>query len=111
VTPSSLNPLLQVDGVEFVLTTATKSGGAVESRGLDNPERLAAWTRRSTERFRTLADRLQAGPLEQISGLGPQRHVTLAYRDDAELCVGWQHSLSVEEVRERMKKILALWAS
>jgi CheY-like chemotaxis protein len=109
--PSSLNALVQVEGVEFVLTATTKSGGAVESRGLDSPERLATWTRQSTERFRTLADRLQAGPLEQISGLGPQRHVTLAYRDDAELCVGWQHSLSVEEVRERMKKILALWAS
>ena len=63
------------------------------------------------ERYRTLADRLQAGPLEQISGLGPQRHVTVAQRHDSEICVGWLHSLSVEEVREQMKKVLALWAS
>jgi len=101
---------VQVEGVEFVLTAKSAPGGAVESRGMENPERLATWTRQSGERFRTLADRLQAGPLEQISGLGPQRHVALAYRNDVELCVGWLHSLSVEEVRDRMKKVLALWA-
>ena len=109
--PSGLGELVQVEGVEFVLTARTAPGGAVESRGLDNPDRLATWTRQSTERFRTLADRLQAGPLEQISGLGPQRHVTVAHRHDSEICVGWLHSLSVEEVREQMKKVLALWAS
>jgi CheY-like chemotaxis protein len=108
---SGLNELVQIEGVEFVLTGKMSPGGAVESRGLDSPDRLAAWTRQCTERFRTLADRLQAGALEQVSGLGPQRHVALACRDDAQLCVGWLPTLSVEEVRDRMKKVLALWAS
>lgn len=108
---SGLNELIRVDGVEFVLTVPVAPGGAVESRGLDSPERLTTWTRQCTERFRTLADRLQAGTLEQVSGLGPQRHVAIACRKDAELCVGWQHTLSVEEVRDRMKKVMALWGS
>lgn len=111
VAASSLNEFLQVEGVEFVLTASTEPGGAVESRGLDNTDRLATWTRQSTERFRTLTDRLQAGPLEQISGLGPQRHVAVACRPDVALCVGWLHSLSADEVRDRMKKVLALWGS
>jgi len=109
--PSGLNELLQVEGVEFVLSASRNPGGAVEARGLDNADRIATWMRHTTERFRTLADRLQAGSLEQITGLGPQRHVALASGTDAELCVGWVPSSSVEEVRDRMKRVLALWAS
>jgi CheY-like chemotaxis protein len=108
--PSSLNELLQVEGVEFAISIRTEAGGAVEARGLDHTDHLVAWTRQTAERFRVLADQLQAGALEQVIGLGPQRHVAVAGRNKAELCVGWVHSLSVEEVRDRMKKALALWA-
>jgi hypothetical protein len=58
-----------------------------------------------------LADRLQAGPLEQVCGLGPQRHVAVASRNEAELCVGWVPTLLADEVRDRMKKVMALWVS
>jgi hypothetical protein len=108
---SGLNGVLQVEGVEFVLSASRDPNGAVEGRGLDNVDRIATWTRNTTERFRTLSDRLQAGSLEQVTGLGPQRHVALASGNDAELCVGWVPSLSADEVRDRMKKVLALWAS
>jgi CheY-like chemotaxis protein len=108
---SRLASLVQVEGIEFVLSAKAGDQGRFESRGLEDPDRLAAWTHHSLECFRTLGDRLQTGPLEQINGLGPQRHVALAQRGDTELCVGWQHSLSAETVRDRMKKVLALWAS
>ena len=108
---SRLATLLQVEGIEFVLSAKTGEEGRFESRGLEDPARLAAWTRRSLENFRALGDRLQAGPLEQITGLGPQRNVALAQHGDSELCVGWRQSLSAEAVRDRMKKVLALWAS
>lgn len=108
---SRLATLLQVEGIEFVLSAKTGEEGGFESRGLEDPARLAAWTRQSLENFRALGDRLQAGPLEQITGLGPQRHVALAQHGDSELCVGWRQSLSAEAVRDRMKKVLALWAS
>jgi hypothetical protein len=54
---------------------------------------------------------LQAGPLEQMYGLGPQRHVALAQQGDTEFCVGWRNSMTFEEIREMMKKVLALWVS
>ncbi len=108
---SRLGALGQVEGIEFVLSAKTGEEGKFESRGLENPARLEAWTRQSLERFRALGDRLQAGELEQITGLGPQRHVALAQHGDSELCVGWRQSLSAEVVRDRMKKVLALWAS
>jgi len=109
--PSGLSELLQVEGVEFVLSASRNPGGAMEARGLDNADRIATWMRHTTERFRTLADRLQAGSLEQVTGLGPQRHVALVSGNDAELCVGWVPSSSVDEVRDRMRKVLAIWAS
>jgi len=114
-TPSSprspLAELSRVQGIEFVLAmTAGKSAPQI-SRGLENPERMAKWARQSLERFRELGDRLHAGPLEQIQGLGPQRQVTLACQGNTEFCVGWTHSMTPERIRELMKKVLALWAS
>jgi len=103
--------LMQIEGVEFVLSAKSADQGGLESRGLEDPDRLAAWTHQSLDSFRSLGDRLQAGSLEQISGLGPRRHVVLAPHGDTELCVGWRRSLSAEAVRERMKKVLAIWAS
>lgn len=106
---AGLMALAETDGVEFVLKTTAES--RVDSRGLENPERLAGWTRKSLDRFRTLGETLHVGTLEQITGLGMQRHVALAQKNKSDVCVGWQHSLSVGEIRERMKKVLTLWAS
>jgi hypothetical protein len=78
---------------------------------LETPERFDALTRQTMERFRGLGERLQAGPLEQIEALGPQRHIGLVQPTDSALCIGWRAVLSAEDVHERMKKASALWAS
>jgi len=108
---SPLAQLSQVDGVEFVLVM--KAGDAAQdvARGLENPERMTTWARQSLERFRSLGDRLGVGPLDQVEGFGQQRHVALACQGETDFCVGWKHSLAPEQVRESMKKVLALWAS
>ena len=108
---SPLAQVSRVEGVEFVLAMKNGQPGQQVARGLENPERLAAWARQSLERFRVLGDELGAGPLQRIEGYGPQRHVTLAAQDDTEFCVGWKHSLAPEQVREMTKKVLALWVS
>jgi CheY-like chemotaxis protein len=109
--PSPLAQLSQIEGVEFLL--AMKAGHAAPdvARGLENPERMADWARQSLERFRSLGDHLGAGPLERIEGFGQQRHVVLAGQSDMDFCVGWSHSLAPDQIRESMKKVLALWAS
>ena len=107
---SPLTQLSQLEGVEFVLTMKGGQGGEQIARGLENPERMGAWARQSLERFSSLGDHLGAGPLEQIEGFGLQRHVTLASQDETEFCVGWKPSLTPDQVREMMKKVLALWA-
>jgi CheY-like chemotaxis protein len=106
---ASLMALAETDGVEFVLKSVAEN--RVDSRGLENPERLAGWTRKSLDRFRALGETLHVGTLEQITGLGMQRNVALAHKGNADVCVGWQHTLNAGEIRDRMKKVLTLWAS
>jgi len=108
---SPLAQVSQVEGVEFVLAMKPGQPGSEEARGLENPDRVAGWVRQSQDRFRALGERLGAGPLEQIEGFGPQRHVALADQGETAICVGWKLSLSPDQIREGMKKVLALWAS
>ncbi len=108
---AALAKLTQVEGVEFVLAMKPAEGGQQLARGLENPERMGGWARASLERFRGLGDRLQAGQLEQIEGLGLQRHVALARQGDTEFCVGWKATMAPERMRQMMKKVLGLWGS
>jgi CheY-like chemotaxis protein len=107
---SPLAQVSQVEGVEFVLAMKAGPDGEQVARGLENPERMAAWARQSLDRFRSLGERLGAGPLGQLEGFGPQRHVVLAGQGETEFCVGWKPSMPPDQVREMMKKVLALWA-
>ncbi len=103
--------LSRVEGVEFVLARTGEGPGGVVALGLENPEPFEKWARLTLERFRAIGEQLQTGPLEQIEALGPQRHVGLAQSQDAVLCLGWRADLSAQEVRLRMRKATALWAS
>jgi len=100
----------QIEGVEFVLAMKPGDNHQV-ARGLENPERMAEWSRITLARFRQMGERLHAGPLEEVQCLGPQRHVSLAHQDETEFCVGWKHTLSQGQVREMTRKVLSLWAS
>jgi CheY-like chemotaxis protein len=114
-TPSSASDSLaeipRLPEVEFILTTATDGPGTIESWGVENPERVAAWAREMLQQFEFLGDRLQAGNFNQIEGFGLQNHVTLAAQPGSALCVGFQRQLSPEHVRDIMKTIVASWVS
>jgi len=109
--PSPLADVSKLDGVEFVLAMKADEEVKPTARGLENPDRMAGWARETLVRFRSLGERLNAGPIEQIEGFGPQRHVALAQQGDTEFCVGWKHSLTPTQLRDMMKRLLALWAS
>jgi CheY-like chemotaxis protein len=109
--PSPVPQLSQIEGIEFVLAMKPGQETAPMARGLENPERMAQWSRQTFERFRGLGDRIHAGHLVQFEGMGPQRNISLTIHADTEFCLGWKHSMTLDEVREMTKKIVTLWAS
>ena len=103
--------ILEIEGIEFVLALKQGETGPQVARGLEDPKRMQTWARTSLSGFRSLGERLRAGPLEQIEALGPQRHVALADHGELELCVGLKPLMGAGQVRDVMKKVLELWAS
>ncbi|HEY0454872.1 MAG TPA: response regulator [Verrucomicrobiae bacterium] len=109
--PTFLAEISQLDGVEFVLTQEGGRNKKSEFWGLDDPDRMTAWTRNTLETFDELGERLQVGQLQQVIGTGPKRKVALALQSGANLCVGFSGESSAEQVRDTMKTILNKWAS
>ncbi|MBI3850816.1 MAG: response regulator [Verrucomicrobia bacterium] len=108
---SPLAALMRRHGVEFALETNHTDPKQFEAHGLENPQPMADWARQMMDRLTSLGDRLRAGQLNQVECLGPQRHVAIVPRGNAELCIGWNHNMSGGKIRETMKKILNQWAS
>ena len=105
---SPLATIARHPGVEFILVLKPGADKKFEARGLDNPQPVADWSRHTLEQFRALGDRLRAGPLHELAGLGPQRHVSLAPYENRDFCVGWQHNLSVAQIPGIHEKALLL---
>lgn len=108
---SPLAELARSNGVEFVLTVSADEKQQFESWGLENPENIADWARQTMQSFRSLGESLNAGQVNQLEGLGPQRHVAIAASAGKKLCVGFHRSLSQTLVRETFKEILGKWVS
>lgn len=104
-----VNKLSQFEGLEFLLAWNLGEEAPKVSRGLENPSSMSAWARKTLERFRAVGERLQAGPLQKMDALGPQRNVALAPQGNMDFCVGWRNSMAVPEIDESMKKVLGLW--
>lgn len=109
---SPLSPLTHFEGVEFLLTVPVDPQAPSDSWSLENAKDLAAWARSTHQHLAELGDKLDAGPLTQISGFGLQRHWSMA-RDDKKglLCAGFQRTLEADRVDLTMKHVFAKWAS
>jgi hypothetical protein len=106
---SPLAPLARFNGVEFVISVADDQ--KFEAWSAENPEQISRWVRQTIQGFRVLGDIFQAGELNEVEGLGPQCHVALVSKGNADLCVGFHRSLSQDLVRDTMNKIVTQWAS
>ena len=72
---------------------------------------MAGWIHQTTRALRALGDKREAGHLERVEALGPQRHVGILSSDDQDLGVGFTRSATLAHIRETMKQIEAKWAS
>jgi CheY-like chemotaxis protein len=97
--------------LEFAVLTRTEEAEPIASRGLEEPRRMAEWTRDALNRFRTLGDTLNIGDVQLIDAQGAERHIGLGQCAESELCLGWKTELPAIEVREKTRKILSSWGS
>jgi CheY-like chemotaxis protein len=105
------DPLSKMADLEF-FTAATGGGGKkLKARGIESPERIAAWARATLDRFHQLGDALHTGQPETVVGLGPERHVGLTRENGTEFCTGWRTTLDAAAVSTSTKKASALWVS
>ncbi len=108
---SRLSAIASFNGVEFVLSVAADDKKKYEQWGVQDAEAVAAWTQETAANFRALGERLKAGQLNQIEGLGSQHHIALLSRPEKELCVGFQRAFTHSQVEEAMKHIQTKWVS
>ncbi len=107
---SKLAELARTPGVAFLLVVPD-GAGAVESWGVSNPDQVSAWARDTRSRFASLGHDMGAGPLNRFDCFGTQHHLSLVSRSEKTLCVGFNRSLTPDEVRETLKTILVKWES
>jgi DNA-binding response OmpR family regulator len=98
-------------GVQFSVGVETADKKKFEQWGAENPEEMAAWIHDTAAALRGLGDKLEAGQLEALEGLGPQRHIAVLVGDDEALGVGFTRSVTLPHIRETMKQIEAKWLS
>lgn len=108
---NSLAGFSRYKGVQFVVAVEVGDKAKFEHWGADNPDKIAEWIHHTTRAMRSLGDRLEAGQLEQIEALGPQRHVAIISSDQQDLGVGFTRSAMLAHIRETMKQIEVKWAS
>ena len=111
VDTNSLAAFARYKGVQCVVAVEGEDQKQFEHWGAENAEQLAAWVHQTTRALRSLGDRLEAGQLEQIEALGPQRHVAILSSDEQDLAVGFTRSAALPYIRETMKQIEVRWAS
>src|SRR5262249_30131497 len=104
-----LAELARTQGVEFIL--ATSAPESVESWGVENADALAAWTRRTAERFQALGESLELGAPGQVDAATSQRHVVVARRGERAICLGLNKTLAPELLQKTIKTMLLKWAS
>ena len=109
---STLSPLTKFEGVEFVLTVPEDEKAAIASWGLADAPKLAAWARLTHQQLVETGEKLGAGTISQIVGLGLQRHWSMA-RDPQRglLCIGFRRSLPPEKVEQTFKQVFTKWVS
>ena len=107
---NALSDFARYKGVQCVLAVEGADMKQFEHWGAENAEQLAAWVHQTTRVMRALGDRLEAGQLEQIEALGPQRHIAILSGDAQDLAVGFTRSAALPYIRETMKQIEVRWA-
>jgi CheY-like chemotaxis protein len=106
-----LSTFARYKGVQFAVAVETGDPGKFEQWGSENPDQIAVFIQATAHDLRKLSDELEAGQLEELEALGPQRHLAVLVGDEESLGVGFTRSAVLPHIRETMKQIEAKWVS
>ncbi len=106
--PARQHPALGKE-VEFSLVLRENAQEATETWAVENPQAVANWVRQTYDSFRSVGEDLKVGSVTQIIGSGFQNHVAIAAGKDRIHALGFQRSMTLTQVQESLKKILAQW--
>jgi DNA-binding response OmpR family regulator len=108
---SGLAAFARHKGVQFAVAVETADPKHFDQWGSENPDQVSAFIHATAEDLRQLSDVLEAGQLEEIEALGPQRHIAVLVGDEECLGIGFTRSAVLPHIRETMKQIEAKWVS
>jgi hypothetical protein len=98
------------EGADFVLAVPPEGQGEPEAVGTQSIASLAHWTRQAHLIARRLGEKLEAGPLLQVTGQSLERQVFLTSRGDRTYLVGWPTD-ATGNLPEKTRKLVASWDS
>jgi hypothetical protein len=102
--------LLTREGADFVIAIPPEGMGEPEALGTQIVTPLIRWTRHAAVVARRLGERLEAGPILQVTGQNMERHVLVLEREERLFLVGWPAGAS-GNLLEKSRKLVASWDS
>ena len=98
-------------GVQFAVAVESGDAKKFDQWGSENPDEIATFIHATSANLRKLSDTLEAGQLEEIEAMGPQRHLAVLVGDEESLGIGFTRSVALPHIRETMKQVEAKWVS
>lgn len=102
--------LLTREGADFVIAIPPEGHGEPEAIGIQSVTQLVHWTRHAAAIARRLSERLEAGPVLQVTGRNMERQVLVLDREGKLFLVGWPVE-KTDNLLEKSKKLVASWDS
>ncbi len=102
--------LLTREGADFVIAIPPEGMGEPEALGTQMVTSLVQWTRHAATIARRLGERLEAGPILQVTGQNMERQVLVLEREELLFLVGWPVE-ATGNLLEKSRKLVASWDS
>jgi large subunit ribosomal protein L28 len=102
--------LLTREGADFVISIPADGMGEPEALGTQMITSLVQWTRHAAAIAHRLGERLEAGPVMQVTGQNLERQVLVLEREERLFLVGWPVE-ATGNLLEKSRKLVASWDS
>ncbi len=110
-TASPLGAISRCHGVEFAISVDINDKSKVDAWGIENPAVMAAWVHSFMHQLHVVGEKLKAGQLMKVEGMGVQSNLGFLSRPDKELCVGLRRNLSQSEMSAALNEVGTKWVS